>query len=155
MLPGLADQTLLYSPLELGPGQSLSIHHTPGSWSQPALIDDGVWTHKSQRRFEEKITRLTIATGLPLSWVDNPEWIDLVYDFLPHARSPSRKVLTNRLIPMALKKRQDETKVMARDQNVTLQADGWMGTNTHYLLAFMMTFNKQVKFFDSPQRILE
>ena len=40
---------------------------------------------------------------------------------------------------------------MARDQNVTLQADGWTGTNSHHFLALMMTFNKQVKLISLPQ----
>ena len=123
MLPGPPDQTVPHSPLE--PNQSFSTHHTPGSWLQSILINNhSVWTSESQQRFEEKIARLTVTAGLPLSWVDNPEWIDLVHDFLPHAQSPLQKVLTNHLIPAALKKHQDETKAMARDQNVTLQADG-------------------------------
>ena len=153
MLPGPMDQTFPRSPLEPSPGQSFS-HLTPGSQSQSSLIDDrNLWPSMSQKRFEEKIARLTAAAGLPLSWVDNPEWIDFVNDFLPYARSPSRKVLTNRLIPAAVKKRQDETKVMTRDQNATLQADGWTGANFHHLLAFLITVNKQVRLFSLPPRI--
>ena len=107
----------------------------------------------SQKQFEEKIAKLTAAAGLPLSWVDNPEWIDFVNDFLPYAQSPSQKVLTNRLIPAAVKKHQDKTKVMTRDQNATLQADGWTGANFHHLLAFLITVNKQVRLFSLPPRI--
>jgi len=134
------------SPL-LSPSQSFSDHPTPRSWSQSVLIEDqSLWPPEFQRKFEEKIARLTVSAGLPLSWVDNPEWIDFINDFLPSARSPSRKVLTNRLIPAATKSCQDLAKTAARDQNTTLQADGWTGANFHHLLAFLMTFNQQVRF---------
>jgi hypothetical protein len=109
------------------------------------LIDDySVWSPEFQPKFEERVARLTVAMGLPLSWVDNPKWIDLINDFLPAARSPSQKVLTNRLIPIAAKRYEDAAKAVARNSNATLQADRWMGKNFHHLLAFMIAVNKQV-----------
>jgi hypothetical protein len=122
------------SPL-LSPGHPLTNHPTPRSRSQSILIDDStVWPPGFQVLFEQRIARLTVSAGLPLSWVDNPEWIDFVHDFLPAARSPSRKVLTNRLIPGAANDYRDATKIAARNQNATLQADGWTGMNFHHLL---------------------
>lgn len=131
----------------LTPGY-LTGNATPRSRSQSISINDPVasmWPVGFQRKFEERIARLTVSAGLPLSWVDNPEWIDFVHDFLPSARSPSRKVLTNRLIPTAAKQYRDATKFAAKNQNTTLQADGWTGLNFHHLLAFMIAFNKQVR----------
>ena len=141
------------SPL-LSPGQSLSDQPlTPISRSQSVAIDESnEWPSDIQKIFEERIARLTVSAGLPLSWVDNPEWVDFVGCFLPSARSPSRKVLTNRLIPTAAKKYQHEIKSSVRDQNVTLQADGWTGINSHHLIAFMITFGKQVSHFPSRLR---
>ena len=128
------------------PGQSFSNHPTPRSRSQSILIDDSsTWLPDFQKKFEERIARLTVSAGLPLSWVDNPEWIDFINDFVPSVRSPSRKVLTNRLIPAAAKNHRDMAKIAAKNQNTTLQADGWTGTNFHHLLAFMIAFNKQVR----------
>ncbi|KAF9782368.1 hypothetical protein BJ322DRAFT_1010247 [Thelephora terrestris] len=124
------------------------------SQSQSVLIDNpGVWLPEFQRKFEERIARLTVSAGMPLSWVDNPEWIDFINDFVPSARSPSRKVLTNRLIPMVAKSYRDMAKIAARNQNVTLQADGWTGVNFHHLLAFMISFNNQV-WFETPSQDL-
>lgn len=138
------------SPL-LSPGQFVTNHPTPKSQSQSILINDsGVWPPEFQRKFEERIVRLTASAGLPLYWVDNPEWIDLVNNFLPSARSPSRKVLTNCLTPAITKEYRDMKKVAARDQNTTLQADGWTGANFHHLLTFMIAFNKQVRSESSP-----
>ena len=88
----------------LSPAQSFSGHPTPRSRSQSILVDNsGMWSPEYQSKFEERVARLTVSAGLPLLWVDNPEWIDFINDFLPLARSPSRKVLTNRLIPTVAK----------------------------------------------------
>lgn len=103
------------------------------------------WSSELQGSFEARIARLTAAAGLPLSWVDNPEWIDFVHQFLPWATSPSRKVLTTRLIPHAAKSYQQIAKEASRGQNATIQADGWTGLNFHHLLAFMITVNKKVR----------
>ena len=108
----------------------------------PERVD---WSQDLQRKFEIHIARLTAAATLPLSWVDNPEWIDLVRFFFPAAcRSPSRKVLTSRLIPLVVGEYRKIAKVSSKDQNATIQADGWTGINFHHLLAFMITVKKKV-----------
>ena len=107
-------------------------------------FSQGEWSHELQTRFETQIARLTASAGLPLSWVDNPEWIDFVHQFLPAAKSPSRKVLTARLIPRLAKDYCQLAKVSSRDQNATIQADGWTGGNFHHLLAFMIAVKKKV-----------
>ena len=150
-LSGLSPYVNLTVPLNnnlsFSPAQSFSDLPTPVSQSLSILIDDpGIRSPEFQAKFEDRIARLTVAAGLPLSWVDNPEWIDFINDFLPCARSPSRKVLTNHLIPTAAKHHKDMAKVAAKNQNITLQADGWTGVNFHHLLAFMISFDKQVRF---------
>lgn len=104
----------------------------------------GDWPQELQIRFETQIARLSASAGLPLSWVDNPEWIDFVHQFLPAAKSPSRKVLTTRLIPRLAKDYRQTAKNSTRDQNATIQADGWTGANFHHLLAFMIAVRKKV-----------
>ena len=61
------------------------------------------WDSSTQNRFNTRMARLTAALGLPLSWVENVEWIEFCNDFLPNAKVPSRKVLTLTLIPSTLK----------------------------------------------------
>ncbi|KAH8984274.1 hypothetical protein EDB83DRAFT_2326294 [Lactarius deliciosus] len=61
------------------------------------------WSQGEQAMFETAVTCLTASAGLPLRWVENPEWLALCERFLPNAKSPSRKVLTQRLIPATLK----------------------------------------------------
>lgn len=102
------------------------------------------WSQTQQKEFEIQIARLTASAGLPLSWVDNPEWIDFVHQFLPAAKSPSRRVLTTRLIPHIVSEYRATAKEFTRSQNATIQADGWTGANFHHLLAFMIAVKKKV-----------
>jgi hypothetical protein len=76
--------------------------------------------------------------------VDNAEWIAFVEEFLPAAKSPSRKVLTNQLIPMAVAKFRAAAKAAANGHEATIQADGWTGVNHHHLIAFMITIDRKV-----------
>ena len=104
----------------------------------------GDWSQALQVTFETQIARLTASAGLPLSWVDNPEWIDFIHQFLLAAKSPSRKVLTTRLIPRLAKSYRQIAKDSSKDQNATIQAEGWTGVNFHHLLAFMIAVKGKV-----------
>jgi hypothetical protein len=124
-----------------------SLHIEPASplIFQPSQSPGWGWSEELQMRFEIQIARLTAAASLPLSWVDNPEWIDFIHLFLPAARSPSRKVLTSRLIPGVVEEYTRIAKESSRGQNATIQADGWTGANFHHLLAFMIAVKNRVR----------
>ena len=131
----------------------LSVHHSlhvepPTSLiSQPTtLSSQRDWLKELQTKFETQIARLTASAGLPLSWVDNPEWINFIHLFLPAAKSLSRKVLTTRLIPCVAQDYRKIAKYSSRDQNATIQADGWTAANFHHLLTFMIALKKKVGF---------
>lgn len=51
------------------------------------------WSSAKQTSFERRLARLTASAGLPFSWLENIEWLLFVDEFIPAARSPSRKVL--------------------------------------------------------------
>ena len=87
---------------------------------------------------------MTASAGFPLSWVDNPEWIDFCTEFLPAAKLPSRKTLTRRLLPAAIEELRTSARATAKDHEATLQADGWTGVNNHHLLAFMIMADGKV-----------
>lgn len=139
----------------LPPQTSLSTRHPSRSTSRSTSRSHSVistdltnhWSGDKQRRFEYRLTRLTASAGLPLSWVDNPEWIDFCEDFIPAAKSPSRKTLTRRLLPSAVAEFRAEAKAVAKGHEATMQADGWTGTNNHHLIAIMITVDKQVRKF--------
>ncbi|KZP02551.1 hypothetical protein FIBSPDRAFT_770553 [Athelia psychrophila] len=115
------------------------------SSSRLSYTDGPLWTSSHQKRFETRIARLTASAGLPLAWVDNPEWHAFVEDFFPAAKSPSRKVLTNRLIPTAVAEFHAEAKAAARGCDATIQSDGWTGVNHHHLIAFMITVDGKIR----------
>ena len=131
------------------PSPALSVSSIEPSTPQVQSFGWGEWSLDTQKLFKVRVARLTVAAGLPLSWVDNPEWIDLIYHFLPAAKSPSRKVLTTRLIPQLADEYRGITKESLRDKNTTIQADGWTGANFHHLLAFMVTTRKKVLYIKS------
>lgn len=103
-----------------------------------------IWTTDRQAAFENQLARLTASAGLPLSWVDNPEWIGLCEDFLPAAKSPSWKVLTMRVIPKLVEQLRNQSMSEADGKDATLQADGWTGENHCHIIAFMITANQKV-----------
>jgi hypothetical protein len=102
------------------------------------------WTPQQQKSFETRIARLTASAGLPLSWVDNVEWIDFCQEFVPAAKSPSRKTLTRRLLPTAVAELRRDAKASVKGFEATVQGDGWTGENHHHLIAFMVSVEGKV-----------
>ncbi|TFK17852.1 hypothetical protein FA15DRAFT_604314 [Coprinopsis marcescibilis] len=129
---------------QCGPGNSALGLHIPesntlyASASIPNSPRIPNWTKDDQRDFENKLGELTVSAGLPLSWVDNPQFLEFMDRFIPSAKPPSRKTLTTRIIPGLVKSSQKEVKTALTNQMVTLQADGWTGINHRHIVAFMV-----------------
>jgi hypothetical protein len=104
------------------------------------------WNEATRRRFEQYIVRLTASAGFSLSWVENNVWHSFLEEFLPSAPMISRKVLTKRILPEAVKEVQDKIKKHVAGKEVTMQGDGWTGINNQHLLAFMITCDKKVRY---------
>lgn len=102
------------------------------------------WSKGEQAMFKTALARLTASAGLPLRWVENPEWLALCKRFLPNAKSPSCKVLTQRLIPATLKGFKQAAQEQCQGLEGTLSYDGWMGGNHHHYVAFMVNCRGQV-----------
>ncbi|KIK81403.1 hypothetical protein PAXRUDRAFT_116181, partial [Paxillus rubicundulus Ve08.2h10] len=98
-----------------------------------------VWRLGDQADWEAVLARLTASAGLPLRWVENPEWKKICNCFLTKVKIPSSKVLMNHLIPDVLNRLKASAHKECRGSEVTLQCDGWTGKNHHHLIGFMMT----------------
>lgn len=130
-----------FAPLHSGIPRSHS--RTPSLHSHADFIEPA-WTKERQAQFETAIARLTVSAGFPLAWVDNPEWINFCAEFIPGAKSPSRKTLTTRIIPKAVEGLRASAEASARGHLATLQSDGWTGLNKHHLLGMMLGANGKV-----------
>ncbi|KAF8574508.1 hypothetical protein K439DRAFT_1372203 [Ramaria rubella] len=86
------------------------------------IADDGVLvlSGKHEMSRSQSIIQEMTSAGLPLKWVENPEWLLFCEHFVPCAKSPSCKVLK----PQA-----------------TASCDGWTGEDKHHFIAFMVTCN--------------
>ena len=126
----------------------------PSSHGSPVSADFLPRTDLKKKHFERRLIRLTASTGLPLSWVDNMEWITFCDEFIPPPIS--RKVLTKRVLHNSVADIRDEIKRNVKGKEVTLQGDGWTGQNHHHLIInsrcrFMgkvniMSFQKPTRF---------
>lgn len=128
-------------PRSLQRSQSGRLSRAPSGFISPSLMP---WTPSTHKRFETRIARLTASANFPLTWVDNPDWIDFVDDFIPQANPFSRKVLTRRLIPTLAAEFRAAAQAKSKGHEATVSADGWTGENGHHLIAFMITVEGKV-----------
>ena len=110
----------------------------------PLSVNDLPWSDARQACFEDQLTHLTVSAGFLLSWVENPEWLSFCTEFLPQAKSPSRKVLTQRLLPRVLTDFQSQAKSCASGKNATTMCNGWTGENFHHYIVFMIMVGREV-----------
>ncbi|KAI6010645.1 hypothetical protein BKA83DRAFT_25636 [Pisolithus microcarpus] len=78
----------------------------------------------------------------PSHWVENPEWLGFLQEFIPQAEPVKRQSLANHWIPMEVAKFCQEAKNHSQGLEGTLQYDGWSGINFHHFIAFMLTTSR-------------
>jgi hypothetical protein len=110
---------------------------------QSSVAPETLWSPSHQQRFETRVARLTASANFSIGWVENPEWLALLDEFIPAAISPTRKVLANRIIPAEVQRIRHASMKKTEGCEVTLQCDGWIGINNHHYIAFMMTTGKR------------
>ncbi|KAG2359997.1 hypothetical protein BDR07DRAFT_1462245 [Suillus spraguei] len=90
--PAISDITLLSLPskrqrLTSGSYRSVSQPVTTGSVLSPLVgahwPTSQTWTDADQADWETGLARVTASAGLPLRWVENPEWLKLCDRFIP------------------------------------------------------------------------
>lgn len=135
------------SPLSMSP----SINANPlkrarvGSIPRQASFTfaNAAWTGDQQARFGKALARITASCGFPYRWVENPEWVKFLNEFLPFTQHISRRQLSDTLIPREVARYRNEAKKTCSGSLATLQCDGWSGINFHHFLAFMITTDKR------------
>ncbi|KAI0075641.1 hypothetical protein K474DRAFT_1599419 [Panus rudis PR-1116 ss-1] len=97
-----------------------------------------MWSDARQALLESHLARITASANLPLSWVENLAVLNFFSEFLPPAEIPSRKVLTNRLIPDELRVHRAKVQAQVSGADATGICDGWTGVNSHHYIVFML-----------------
>lgn len=149
----LNSPTTSSSSSHLSLGHLATNQHTVQSRLISSQLATSKWTKEQQDGFEIRLARATASAGLPLAWVDNPDVEDLFEFLQPAANLPSRKVLTNRIIPRAVDEFRQWAKAEAKGYNATLESDGWTGVNHHHFISFMISVNGKVSKFKSRRAI--
>lgn len=121
------------------------IQRTSSRRSVPVTPLSSVWSESRQERFDGFLARLTASANLPHRWIENPEWVGLVTEFIPGAQLCSRQKLADTLIPRELERLGAITRKDVKDSKGTFQLDGWTGTNFHHYLGFMLTAKGKVE----------
>ena len=104
------------------------------------------WSADRQHTFNIRLGRLTASAGLPISWIENLEFLLFCQEFIhPAANVPSRKVLIHQVLPSIRRDFQKQAQTsIKKGSNATIQSDGWGAINDHHLNAFMMTVEQKV-----------
>ena len=85
--------------------------------------------------------QVTISCGFPLSWVNNPEAIELFKFLNPQIKLPDRKTLSNEILGNAIKEfdvKMLEKLVLDRI-GITLSFDGWTNVREQKLMGTVLT----------------
>lgn len=138
-----------------GPGPSESVSRAPSrasSMSRHASYISGEdrivpihWSPERQSLFNTYLIRVIADGNLPLSFVEYPRWRLFCKEFIPEATPPSRTTLTQRILPQELDHWRNRAIVNLQGQMVTLQSDGWTGSNNRHYVAFLVTTPMQVR----------
>ena len=132
-LDNSASLTSLHRPLKR---QRTSSHDVNRGFS-PSM-----WSKERRDRFDVFMARITASCGFPYTWVENPEVLGFMNEFIPAAQPVRRWRLANKLITAEVAKYRASAIEKCRGCLVTLQCDGWSGINFHHFVVFMIKTNK-------------
>lgn len=111
-----ADDSLLSDPLDDEPSQLLirrdsissrsSLTSLPSQWSINGPMDSFIarsLSSSDKKKFHLHLLQVTISCGFPLSWVNNPEVIELFKFLNPQIKLPDRKTLSTEILSDVVK----------------------------------------------------
>ena len=81
-----------------------------------------------QLKHDENLVLMIGASNLPVSLVDNPGFVQYVRDIIPRILIPSRRKLTDNLLPSFIQKCMESTVITAFKSlaSVSISFDLWM-----------------------------
>jgi len=118
-----------------------SLNSLSSQWSGP--MDSFVvrsLSNSDNKKFQQHLLQVTISCGFPLSWVNNPEVIELFKFLNPQIKLPDRKTLSTEILSDAVKdfdKMMLEKLVLDRI-GITLMFDGWTNVREQELMGTIL-----------------
>ncbi|CAB4386898.1 unnamed protein product [Rhizophagus irregularis] len=121
-----------------------SLTSLPSQWSNYGPIDSHVTRSLSstdKAKFHLYLLQVTISCGFPLSWINNPEVIELFKFLNPQIKLPDRKTLSNEILDDAVKEFDFKMlEKLALDKiGITLSFDGWTNVREQELMGTVLT----------------
>ena len=92
-------------------------------------------------KFHLHLLQVTISCRFPLSWLNNPEVVELFKFLNPQIKLPDRKTLSNEILDNAVKEfdiKMLERLVLDRT-GITLSFDGWTNVHEQELIGTVLT----------------
>jgi hypothetical protein len=121
-----------------------SLTSLPSQWSNYGPMDSFVARSLSstdKTKFNLHLLQVTISCGFPLSWVNNPEVIELFRFLNPQIKLPDRKTLSNEILDDAVKEFDINMleKLVLDRIGITLSFDGWTNVREQELMGTVLT----------------
>jgi hypothetical protein len=92
-------------------------------------------TKKDKPYFEILLLRMSVSNGLPFNFFENQETKDVFEFIAPALKLPSRKRMSDRILPKSAKMLKESIKNMAQNDKIGVTAafDGWTNVKQEHL----------------------
>jgi hypothetical protein len=116
------------------PSQWSSIHGPMDSFIARTL------SNSDKKKFHHHLLQVTISCGFPLSWVNNPEVIELFRFLNPQIKLPNRKTLSTEILSDVVKDFDAMMleKLVLDRVGITLSFDGWTNVREQELMGTVL-----------------
>jgi hypothetical protein len=120
-----------------------SLTSLPSQWSVNGPMDSFIvrsLSSSDKKKFHLHLLQITISCGLPLSWVNNPEVIELFKFLNPQIKLPDRKTLSTEILSDVVKDFDAMMleKLVLDRIGITLSFDGWTNVREQELMGTVL-----------------
>jgi hypothetical protein len=120
-----------------------SLTSLPSQWSSNGPMDSFIvrsLSSSDKKKFHLHLLQVTISCGFPLSWINNPEVIELFKFLNPQIKLPDRKTLSTEILSDVVKDFNTTMleKLVLDRIGITLSFDGWTNVREQELMGTVL-----------------
>ena len=120
-----------------------SLTSLPSQWSINGPMDSFIvrsLSSSDKKKFHLHLLQVTISCGFPLSWINNPEVIELFKFLNPQIKLPDRKTLSTEILSDVVKDFNTTMleKLVLDRIGITLSFDGWTNVREQELMGTVL-----------------